>query len=334
MINFNNMQEAMSYAKHSPVAENSIVPVSTPRPIAVTTYRPAFYSTTTTTPTPASVSYVHPFVKNVIIRPHSEPHHHYDPLDLHYIPPYDFNNDLVNDHLIHSTPRTPALSFEPPKSDVAIIASTTPSPLPVVSNPTHAPIKKYTEQQFSTTVRPLLDDYSTNELDRSDPIHRISHVDSSTYRPHAHMLKLLSSYTPRYDITPISASSARPLIASESINKPYYSKDFQAYAPLNYNKNDVIDSHHYRKVSDNYNEAYEPLTNRDGFKYFLPRQYHEEEGSSDTRDGSFGYIDPFGIRRVIYYNVRPGSGFNHRKNNRYVGFNATPYDPRPSIQKK
>lgn len=69
---------------------------------------------------------------------------------------------------------------------------------------------------------------------------------------------------------------------------------------------------------------------RNGFRYYLPRQYHEEENSAgDERTGSFGYIDPFGIRRVIYYNASPGTGFVHRKNNRYVGFNATPYDPRP-----
>ncbi|BES93236.1 Insect cuticle protein [Nesidiocoris tenuis] len=66
-----------------------------------------------------------------------------------------------------------------------------------------------------------------------------------------------------------------------------------------------------------------------GFRYYLPRQYHEEETlPGDQRTGSFGYIDPFGIRRVVYYNTSPGSGFVHRKNNRYVGFQSTPYDPR------
>ncbi|KAG5897619.1 hypothetical protein JTB14_028887 [Gonioctena quinquepunctata] len=68
----------------------------------------------------------------------------------------------------------------------------------------------------------------------------------------------------------------------------------------------------------------------DGFRYYIPRAYHEEQTlPGDKRSGSFGYIDPFGIRRVIYYNAEPGSGFQHRKNNRYVGFQATPYDPRP-----
>ncbi|XP_025418915.1 uncharacterized protein LOC112689422 isoform X2 [Sipha flava] len=72
---------------------------------------------------------------------------------------------------------------------------------------------------------------------------------------------------------------------------------------------------------------------RNGFKYYLPRHYHEEQTSSDgtgeTRSGSYGYVDPFGIRRVVYYNTAPGTGFVHRKNNRYVGVNAEPYDPRP-----
>ncbi|XP_043251958.1 uncharacterized protein LOC122397122 isoform X1 [Colletes gigas] len=68
-----------------------------------------------------------------------------------------------------------------------------------------------------------------------------------------------------------------------------------------------------------------------GFQYYLKRQYHEEE--QDARGGnvgSFGYIDPFGIRRVIYYKTDPQSnGFVHQKNNKYVGFAATPYDPSP-----
>ncbi|CAG9800109.1 unnamed protein product [Chironomus riparius] len=68
-----------------------------------------------------------------------------------------------------------------------------------------------------------------------------------------------------------------------------------------------------------------------GFRYFLPRQYQEETENKgeDSRDGSYGYIDPFGIRRVVYYNAGK-NGFITRKNNRYVGFNATPYDPRPN----
>lgn len=64
-----------------------------------------------------------------------------------------------------------------------------------------------------------------------------------------------------------------------------------------------------------------------GFGYYLPRQYHEERYANPAnRDGSYGYIDPFGIRRVVYYRTSADGGFKIRKNNRYVGFNATPYD--------
>ncbi|XP_043797761.1 uncharacterized protein LOC122717603 isoform X1 [Apis laboriosa] len=65
-----------------------------------------------------------------------------------------------------------------------------------------------------------------------------------------------------------------------------------------------------------------------GFQYYLKRQYHEEEqDSTGSNIGSFGYIDPFGIRRVIYYKTDPQSStFYHKKNNKYVGFASTPYD--------
>lgn len=71
----------------------------------------------------------------------------------------------------------------------------------------------------------------------------------------------------------------------------------------------------------------------DGFRYYIPRAYHEEQDTGYSKSGSFGYIDPFGIRRVVYYNAG-ADGFQHRKNNRYVGFNATPYDPRPYKKRK
>ncbi|XP_067646690.1 uncharacterized protein [Eurosta solidaginis] len=68
-------------------------------------------------------------------------------------------------------------------------------------------------------------------------------------------------------------------------------------------------------------------TTANGFRYVLPRQYHEEEQfANDKRAGSYGYVDPFGIRRVVYYNAAPGRGFVHRNNNRYVGLGGTPYD--------
>ena len=67
-----------------------------------------------------------------------------------------------------------------------------------------------------------------------------------------------------------------------------------------------------------------------GFQYYIKKQYHEEERvRPDKAVGSFGYVDPFGIRRVVYYKADGQNGFVHRKNNRYVGHNAKPYDPLP-----
>ncbi|XP_023316073.1 nuclear transcription factor Y subunit gamma [Trichogramma pretiosum] len=70
--------------------------------------------------------------------------------------------------------------------------------------------------------------------------------------------------------------------------------------------------------------------NNNGFQYYLKKQYHEEERQSpDKAVGSYGYVDPFGIRRVVYYKADGQNGFQHRKNNRYVGHDAQPYDPQP-----
>ncbi|ALC43030.1 CG1136 [Drosophila busckii] len=63
-----------------------------------------------------------------------------------------------------------------------------------------------------------------------------------------------------------------------------------------------------------------------GYRYVLPKQYHEEAQVGDKRAGSYGYVDPFGIRRVVYYNAAPGRGFVHRNNNQFVGANGAPYD--------
>ncbi|XP_063975214.1 uncharacterized protein LOC135161503 isoform X2 [Diachasmimorpha longicaudata] len=70
----------------------------------------------------------------------------------------------------------------------------------------------------------------------------------------------------------------------------------------------------------------------DGFQYYLKKQYHEEEEKLNNRVGSFGYIDPFGIRRVIYYKTDGSNGFLHKKNNRYVGLTGTPFDPVPILK--
>lgn len=68
----------------------------------------------------------------------------------------------------------------------------------------------------------------------------------------------------------------------------------------------------------------------DGFQYYLKSHYHEQKRQPEDNSnvGSFGYIDPFGIRRIIYYKS-DGNGFVHKHNNRYVGHNAEPYDTSP-----
>ncbi|XP_066999627.2 nuclear pore complex protein DDB_G0274915 [Anabrus simplex] len=129
-------------------------------------------------------------------------------------------------------------------------------------------------------------------------------------------------------------SQQQQYTANPYFNNPYFKPQQQQQQ---YNSNP-----YYTPASDrydNYNNYRQPQppfplydgisATHNGFRYYLPRQYHEEERQSgDQTAGSFGYIDPFGIRRVIYYNTSPGSGFVHKKNNRYVGFDATPYDPR------
>lgn len=37
----------------------------------------------------------------------------------------------------------------------------------------------------------------------------------------------------------------------------------------------------------------------DGFQYYLKTHYHEEENVANRKVGSFGYLDPFNIRRSV-----------------------------------
>lgn len=131
--------------------------------------------------------------------------------------------------------------------------------------------------------------------------------------------------TPHYRFS-VSATPTPP--------SPMYEKSTEAPRPVTfrpyYNLNVVSSGFQYGDRNPHKDVEYDGVSlTHDGFKYYLPKHYHEEEGSSSShRAGSFGYVDPFGIRRVIYYNTSPEKGFVHRKNNRYVGFDAPPYDPR------
>ncbi|RZC34612.1 uncharacterized protein BDFB_000457, partial [Asbolus verrucosus] len=157
----------------------------------------------------------------------------------------------------------------------------------------------------------------------------------------------------QYSTTPAPESSTSSILPSPTTPAPSFATDPWYYSgspQYENNKKDPfpftfqngptypIDSRGQTYTGNNLGNGYDPqydyydgvsVTN-DGFRYYVPRAYHEEQTlANDKKSGSFGYIDPFGIRRVIYYNTAPGTGFQHRKNNRYVGFDATPYDPRP-----
>ncbi|CAB3243677.1 unnamed protein product [Arctia plantaginis] len=147
------------------------------------------------------------------------------------------------------------------------------------------------------------------------------------------------TYEFRPTVTPITASEAAPtsspynfdLSNTNNLDDGYYTDDSKRYDVYNPNLYRHADQWMSRsrqqsnqpgiRVGDGYTPqfpAYDGVSiTRNGFRYYLPKQYHEEESSSSQeRTGSFGYIDPFGIRRVIYYNTAPGQGFQIRKNNR------------------
>ncbi|GBP44406.1 hypothetical protein EVAR_81321_1 [Eumeta japonica] len=155
----------------------------------------------------------------------------------------------------------------------------------------------------------------------------------------------------RPTVPPITAEEASPSPVPNTIDydspntnsiDDYYNSGSTPYRRL-----DVYNPNSYRHADDwlrryrpnpRLGDGYTPqfpgydgvAIRENGFRYYLPKQYHEEvSGGGDEKTGSFGYVDPFGIRRVIYYNAAPGEGFQVRKNNRYVGHDATPYDPRP-----
>lgn len=166
----------------------------------------------------------------------------------------------------------------------------------------------------------------------------------------------IDSSTPKYDfrptVPPITASEAASPSSpydydssnTNTLDDGYYASDstpyrrYDVFNPNSYrHADDWVRRQHQRpniRIGDGYTPQFPGYDGvafrRNGFRYYLPKQYHEEETNSGSeRTGSFGYVDPFGIRRVIYYNTAPGEGFQIRKNNRYVGHDATPYDPRP-----
>ncbi|XP_058466927.1 uncharacterized protein LOC131439655 [Malaya genurostris] len=336
------IQDAMKSVKNRPANSGVLVPHGpaysppvSPRPVAIAPQPPA----------PVARPVTPTGIKAVFIRPHSQPvNTNYLPADIandQYLPPsrhYPASTPRPNSFIPSSTPYSPLAGNDISSTPIAVYApGSTPSPLADSSQAHLPPLVIYNSgtrqpNEFENLTPRPEDSYSyqlSNDLlPPKQAIYRV--IPYSTPFPHR---RRLQQERRRPYVTPITITSAAPFIEratpapkplvlpiSDNNLEPF-TRDFlepppnyQGYQPLR------RDDHTYDGVS---------VTN-DGFRYYLPRHYHEESNSGgSTREGSFGYIDPFGIRRVVYYNTAPGKGFVHRKNNRFVGFNATPYDPRP-----
>lgn len=307
------------------------------------TYVPVIVtSTTSTTPAPPLIRhegggplYLSPYptlrkVPAVIIRHHSEPHesHAYIPPVVPSTTPAPFYVTVPEStYLPSSTPtsvfRHPIVVSTPSDNDLYNHPTSTPSPIdhrtPIaVLNSRPTPISATTAAPYYPT--PTLSGSTIEQINNElEPPHVFPHDRQPPPQ----------TFTPAADYSPISSTTARPPIGAPLFDRSAYRNrptPFAQYPPkIN---GDIISN----GLGDGYSPQY-PIydgisANKDGFAYYLPKLYHEENNlNSRNRDGSFGYVDPFGIRRVIYYNA--GNGFNIRQNNRYVGHNGTPYDPRP-----
>ncbi|GAB0089963.1 uncharacterized protein DMENIID0001_045920 [Sergentomyia squamirostris] len=329
-----SIQDALKIAKKTPGVEAKKV------------YTPVYTTTSTTTISPPIqsnfISNDYPNPETVFIRPHG------DPID--YLPPvreiHRPQSTPSQDYLPATTSKpiygTPSTTLAPPVTDREI--STTPVAIfpsrirpttdylpPIAVHPSTTP-----RPDYSSSLAPIGVFYSSTPAPIVPPSNDLSPPDLG-FQP---FIPPIESSTPRPDyygttvknIAPIIGNDLRPIYDRGSVRKYVGPLNYQYYHPkLNTNQLDRVPN----AIGNGYDPQYPQydgvsLKTSEGFRYYLPRQYHEEENSGgDTRTGSFGYIDPFGIRRVVYYNTAPGRGFVHRKNNRYVGFNATPYDPRP-----
>lgn len=199
----------------------------------------------------------------------------------------------------------PSKYFLPPLDSSPIVA------INPVNVPTQIPVEQINNEleapspvsvRVPITLAPTI---ATNEITDSRLQYYGTHI-SSTVSPIAAVISTDRSVNANLNV--------QPLFDRNSFYRNRPANSYQYYQP---NQLDANTNHFERYNAQSPN----------GFGYFLPRQYHEERyRDPQNRDGSFGYIDPFGIRRDVYYQTSPESGFKIRKNNRYVGFNANPYD--------
>ncbi|CRK95740.1 CLUMA_CG009197, isoform A [Clunio marinus] len=338
-----SIEDAMKAAKKAPASSGILVPSHQSPPsvnYVTTTQRPI----STTSTYSSSPGYFYPKSPNVFIQTHSQPDEGYfrtsnnfdqpaisipsndiQSPSVIYLPPYKAGTS--NELLSSSTP-APKITDESHLPPIAYYPSSTESPLQ---------LKNYVS---STTVKPIQDESN---------LPPIAYYPSSTHNPLDvnNVLPLASTPAPilandlSKDLLPpkeYGVVSIQP--KTRFAYRPTYQYQSTTASPhFDYSRN-TIDSNSHQNPSNvplfdrsKYQETpyYDGVgVTANGFRYYLPRQYQEEVSNNDgSRDGSFGYIDPFGIRRVIYYNAGR-NGFIHRKNNRYVGLHSTPYDPRPN----
>jgi hypothetical protein len=340
----------MKMAKNSPPTSGVLVPNNQPTsyiPPVTTTTRPIV---TTTYVTPGY--YYQRAPASVVIQQRDK-----------YLPPSK-NIHILEQPRISipsndiSSVQAPSIYYELPHeapktllTPIVVLPSSTPSPYhpsstfapKTVKDESHLPPIAYYP---SSTVKPSVKDeshlppiaYYSSSTEKPPTLKDESHLPPVAYYP--------SSTENPFDnsVIPLSSTLA-PIVVSPLSNDLQPPKDsftdvvsITARPRTNYRqpssrheatRNVVVD--YDRNSIDEVGRSYDGVgVTRNGFRYFLPRQYQEENTNNDeSRDGSFGYVDPFGIRRVVYYNAGK-NGFVHRKNNRYVGFNSTPYDPRPN----
>lgn len=323
----------MKATKKVPASSGTLVPSSQSPPAP--SYIPPSVSTTqrpvTSTVAYSSPGYYYPKTPTVFIRHHSQP-------DENFLPP---SNDLdqpaltVPSNDIHA----PSVIYLPPRDEnspgdesnlppIAFIPSSTPAPKDESDLP---PIAYYP----SSTAKPDIRDESNlppiayYPSSTANPLESNSVVPLSSTPASVSVKQLSNGLSPSsdYGVIPIQAKTRfayRPTYQ--------YATSSSTVRPISdYNRNTIDTSSYQNRGKIQQYPYYDGVgVTANGFRYYLPRQYQEEVSNNDgSRDGSFGYVDPFGIRRVVYYNAGR-NGFIHRKNNRYVGFNSTPYDPRPN----
>lgn len=315
---------------------------TTPAPVTFrTTTAYPIVSTTIVSPSPFHIRKS----PSVFIRPNAEPIHHnfvtptYEtstvvPSTLKFIP----SNELDH-HSDHLRPSPPSVYYQPPFESREVKDESDLPPLVLFPSSTRSPNR----HEAHLPPIALFPSSTPKPFDDSNVIPLPSTIASITVKDLDNELLPPREY-PNYKVIPITASTPRTPTVTQSYRPNIRNQNvvIESSTPktlIEYSRNNIDSAQNYQYykqgVQSNQNNGkqfpyYDGISStNNGFRYFLPKMYHEEQDSGESKDGSFGYLDPFGIRRVVYYSAG-NNGFIHRKNNRYVGFNAPPYDPEPN----